>query len=604
MAISLPLLKLSNPASGVVAAIISFLPFAAHYFFLNFMIGILPLGLSLLLPKTLFVIIRTSLFFLLQILLIIDTKIYSMFHYHINALVLNIITTEGASDSVILGKGTIFTFLFFLSCILFLEILINVYFNGRHKKWGEDRRAVLIKAFRTVFVIGISLIIFDKGMYAYADLVNNTAITKSATLYPLYQPLTINRFAKKFLGYKVSKENRIKAHDTGTTLRYPKEKLRFDSAQDKKYNIIVIVLEGLRFDNLDQQIMPNVWEFGQRALIYKNHYSGGNGSRFGIFSLMYGLEGTYWQAFLSQRVSPALINTLIDKQYDFKILASTSLSFPEFRSTVFVKVPEHIEDTFTTNDNVERDRIITNKFIDYLSTRRKEKPFFAFLFYNASHQPYNYPKEYEKFRPVLKEELNYFKDTGRDKIDMLKNRYRNAVYFDDSLIGKIIRTLGEQHLLDNSIVVITGDHGEEFFENGFFGHTSSFDDYQTKTVFLMSYPKTEHRIIERITSHADLVPTVMETLGCISPLDHYTHGIPLLDSNSRRLYVTATNWYNAAIIDEQFKVAFSTSMYNMGTLEVHRKTDYTLVENQKEIIRQKRNILLNISREMSEFYSK
>jgi membrane-anchored protein YejM (alkaline phosphatase superfamily) len=89
---------------------------------------------------------------------------------------------------------------------------------------------------------------------------------------------------------------------------------------------------------------------------------------------------------------------------------------------------------------------------------------------------------------------------------MLRNRYRNAVYFEDALIGKIFHTLREQRLLDKSIVVITGDHGEEFFENGYFGHTSSFDDYQTKTVFVLHHPKTERHIVERITSHLDLVP--------------------------------------------------------------------------------------------------
>ncbi len=603
MAISLPLLKLSNPDGGF-AKVFSLIPFTAHYFSLNFIIGLLPLCLSLLLPRTFYIIIRTTLFFLLQTLLIIDTKIYSIFHYHINALVLNVITTEGASDSVILGKGTILTFLFFLSCVLFVEVLINVYFNGRHKELGENRKASLIKAFRTAFVLGISLIIFEKGMYAYADLYDKTTITKGAAVYPLYMPLTIKRFAHKHLGFKFSEENRIKAHGDGAKLQYPKEELRFDAARDKKYNIIVIVLEGLRFDNLDRQIMPNVWEFGQRALIYNNHYSGGNGSRFGIFSLMYGIEGTYWRSFLAHRTSPVLINTLLDRQYDFKILAGTSMTFPEFRSTVFVKVPQYVEDKFTTTDNVERDRIMTDKFIDYLSTRPTEKPFFAFLFFNASHQPYNYPKEYEKFRPVLKEDLNYFKDTGRDKIDMLKNRYRNAVYFDDSLLGRIIQTLGKQRLLENSIVVITGDHGEEFFENGFFGHTSTFDDYQTKTVFLMSYPKTGHRVIERITSHADFVPTVMEAMGCISPLDRYTQGLSLLDSNPKRQYITSTNLDNAAIIDDQFKIVFSTAMYNIGSLELRRKADYSLVADQKDILKQEGNKLLDSSLKMSEFFSR
>jgi membrane-anchored protein YejM (alkaline phosphatase superfamily) len=539
----------------------------------------------------------------LQIILLIDTKIYTIFHYHINPLVLNIITTEGASDSIVLGRDTIATFSALLLFILLLETLINLYFVNFSKKTGQEKLLFFRKSFMVALLTGLCLIAVEKGMYAYADLVNDTTITKNAKLYPLYQPLTIKRFALKFLHMNVTREENFKVPSENTILKYPKEKLIFDPAKDKRYNIIIIAVEGLRFDNLNKETMPNVWDFGQKNIIYNDHYSGGNGSRFGLFSLLYGIEGTYWHTFLGRRVSPVLIDTLLEKGYDFRILSSTALTFPEFRSTAFVRVPEYIEDTFKTNDNVERDRIMTNRFVDYLSTRKDEKPFFAFLFYNASHQPYNYPVEFEKFQPVLKEELNYFKNAGRDKIDMLRNRYRNAVYFDDALIGKIFHTLREQRLLDRSIVVITGDHGEEFFENGYFGHTSSFDDYQTKTVFVLHHPKTEHHTVERITSHLDLVPTVMESLGCTSPVENYSQGVSLL-GNAKRPYIISANWDNASIIGDEVKIIFSTELYRMGTLEVRRKTDYALVENQKEIIRQKRNILFNVSRGMSEFYSK
>ena len=225
------------------------------------------------------------------------------------------------------------------------------------------------------------------------------------------------------------------------------------------------------------------------------------------------------------------------------------------------------------------------------------------MFYNSSHQTYKYPKEFEKFLPVLNEELNYFKDTGKDKIFMLRNRYKNAVYYEDFLIGKVLTSLQNNHLLDNSIVVVTGDHGEEFFENGYFGHTSSFDDYQTKTVFVLHHPKSENHSVERITSHLDLVPTLMESLGCTSPAEDYSQGISLL-GKEHHPYITSANWDNAAVIDDEFKIVFSTELYNMGSLEVRRKTDYTLVENQKEIIKQKRNMLYSISKGMSEFYSK
>ncbi len=601
MIISFSLLRSDNQPSSFYNILINIIPFAAHYFLLNLLVGMLAYCFSIVLNRKVAFFLRMSLFFLFQTILLFDTKIYSIFRYHINPLVLNVITAEGVSDSVILGKGTVITFSVILLFIFFIEFIINLYFNSLRKNREQSKSSLLGKISKALFFAGLCLIIVDKGMYAYGDLMNNTAITKSAKLFPLYQPFTIRRFASNILHIKVDRELNFKVSSANTSLHYPKKTVRFDPLEDKKYNIIIIVVDGLRFDMLNEDIMPNTWEFGQRNIIYSNHYSGGNGTRFGIFSLLYGIEGTYWHTFLAQRVSPVLIDALIDRGYGFKILSSTRLTFPEFRRTAFIKIPESIEDRVTTGDASEKDRIITEKCINYMSTRKSKEPFFAFVFYDSSHQPYFYPKKFEKFRPAGNNEINYFKDTGKDKIFMFRNRYKNAVYYNDYLIGNIIASLKKNHLLDHSIVLITGDHGEEFYENGYFGHTSSFDDYQIKTTFVLHYPGTEHYIAERLTSHSDLVPTLMESVGCVSPPEDYSQGLSLLNRTPHP-YVTTANWDTSAIIDDEFKIIFSTEMYNMRSLEVRRKNDYRLAENQRDVIKQKKHILRDTSLRMSEFY--
>lgn len=599
--ISSPLLKYSSYTSSIQSFILGLIPFVSHYFMINLVIGIFIIGLSLIFKRKIFFVLSISLYFLLQTLLIIDTKIYTIFSYHINSLVWNVCTIEGVSDSVSLGKGTTVTFAIWLSIILLIEIIMNVYFNNFLKNKSDKRTLIFIRTSQALFVIGLFLIFLDKGMYAYADLVNNTNITKNAKLYPLYQSVTIKRFASSVLHMNVNREENLKISNTSAGLNYPKKVLRFDPAKDKKYNIIIIVLEGLRFDMLDKEIMPNVLKLGQKGMIFNNHYSGGNGSRFGVFSLLYGIHGAYWHNFLAHRISPVLIDTLIGKGYEFKVLSSTRLTFPEFRRTAFIRIPEAIEDTFTNEATPERDRIITEKFIRYISTKKSENPFFAFIFYDSSHQPYRYPKEFEKFSPVSSEEINYFKDAGKEKIFMLRNRYKNAFYYDDNLIGKVITALKENKLLDKSIVLITGDHGEELYENGYFGHTSSFDDYQTKTVFVLHHPEARHKTVSRLTSHIDLVPTLMESIGCVSQPGDYSQGLSLL-SDHQHTYVDAANWDTAAIIDNEHKIIFSTELYNISSFEIRSKNDYQLVKNTREIIKQKKNLLLDVVFKMSEFY--
>ena len=601
MVISFPLLVQGTTKITLFVLAVNLISFISHYFLLNFIAGIIVFLLSGILYQRVILFLKILLFFLLQTLLLVDTKIYSLFHYHINSLVWNVLTTEGVSDSVILGKETIRIFSVWLSIIFSAEVIIHIYLAGLYKKIKPENLSFFLKTARVIFAVCLSLIIFDKGIYAYGDLFNMTDITKNAKLYPLYQPFTIKRLAADILHIKVNRELDFKVSASNTSLTYPLKELFFDPSKNSNYNIIVVALEGLRFDNLSRDIMPNTWSFGQQNIVYNNHYSGGNGTRFGLFSLFYGINGTYWHNFLAQRRSPLLIDSLIDRGYDFKILSSTRLTFPEFRKTAFIRIPEYIEDTVSSGDAPERDRIITDKLIDHISSGKMQKPFFAFLFYNSSHQPYLYPKEFEKFLPVNKSEINYFKDTDKENISRLKNRYMNAVLYDDFLIGKIISSLKKSGLLDKTIVLITGDHGEEFYENGFLGHTSSFDDYQTKTVFVLHYPGIKNQTINRITSHLDLVPTLMESIGCTSPAGDYSQGISLI-GNSGHEYINVANWDNAAVVDNELKIVYSTELYNIGRFEVHRKADYSLIDNAGQLLRQKKGFLLDVLKKMSEFY--
>jgi len=519
-----------------------------------------------------------------------------------NALVLNVMTTEGAGDSVILGKGTLLVFLFILLLVLVCQIIMNRFIGKISELHKRPGHALLSRGAVAIFVLGLCVMLLDKSLYAYADIVNNVNIIRKAKLYPLYQPLTVKRFARKVLHIEVNREEEFKMNTNQRDIHYPKEQIRFDPLRDRKYNVIILAVEGLRFDMLDPEIMPNTWKFSRQNLTFTNHYSGGNGSRFGIFSLFYGIHGSYWHTFLSHRISPVLMDAMIGKGYDFRILSSTMLTFPEFRKTAFLKIPDAIEDNVSEKDDASvRDSILTDKLLHYITAKDPADPFFAFVFYNSSHQPFVYPREFEKFRPAGGEEINYFKGLGKDTIGPLRNRYKNAVHYDDHLIGKVLSSLKKNDLLDNTIVIICGDHGEEFYENGSFGHTSTFDDYQLKTVFVMHHPGQGPRIVHRLTSHLDVVPTLMESIGVTSPTEDYSQGISLL-SDRQHSYVSVANWDTAALIDNEYKIVFSTELYNLTSFETRKKADYSLVADSKNVLKQRKPILLDATLKMSEFY--
>ncbi len=71
--------------------------------------------------------------------------------------------------------------------------------------------------------------------------------------------------------------------------------------------------------------------------------------------------------------------------------------------------------------------------------------------------------------------------------------------------------------LANTIVVLTGDHGEEMFETGRLAHGATLEDPQVKTPLLICAPGVANRHLEReVTSHADIMPTLFDLLGLTS----------------------------------------------------------------------------------------
>ena len=270
----------------------------------------------------------------------------------------------------------------------------------------------------------------DKLLFAYANFYEMTHITRYQKLFPLYQPLFMDKTFEKYMGWKKDHSPVITYHKGSSLLNYPLKEPEI-GANFKQWNFVWIIIESWRFDMMNEEISPNIADFSRRAIVFDRHFSGGNASRFGIFSLFYGIYGTYWHQFLAERRSPVFMDTLMKLNYEFKIMSSTKLTYPEMRSTAFVNMPAGaIEDQLPGKAGDERDIHMAERFREFLNNRNKGRPFFSFMFLDAPHAPYRYPGAFEKYTPVV-DEVNYFqvKKNGAEvnRNYPLFNRYRNAI---------------------------------------------------------------------------------------------------------------------------------------------------------------------------------
>jgi len=490
-----------------------------------------------------------------QMVLVTDVAVYKIFKFHLNSMVLNLLLTPGGFESLDQGWGTKALFVLLSSALgaaqwYFWRLSSSL--AGRPLLRG--RRALALAAGLLLFVI------IDKGLFAWGTLYDSAYITRNAQLFPLYQPLRIRSFASKYLGFKLDKEVKGGIDLRYSGLDYPKRPLEV-VPPGKPLNFLIIIVDSLRSDIFTPEIMPETWALGKKSMVFENHYSGGNCTRFGVFSVLYGIYGNYWFPMLGERRGPALIDVLKKQGYDLRLYASAKLSFPEFNKTCFAEVPrEGIYDEPAGKDGAERDQDISDKFISYLKARDPKKPYFAFIFYDASHGNYDYPPGFEKFTPsfgVSQLGLN------KSKVGGLKNKYKNSIYFDDHLVGGIMKAVGDAGGLKDTAVLVLGDHGEAFLERGRYGHNQGYSPEEVRVPLVLYAPGRKPGRVKAMTSHLDIVPTLLPLAGVRNPAADYSSGRSLFEAGPRP-FVASASWDSAGIITEDRILEMPLEAYKGG----------------------------------------
>ncbi len=484
------------------------------------------------------------------ILLYGDLTLYALYGFHINGFVWNVISTPGgmaslgfdqlslASLAVVVGAA--------LAAVCGLWLLAGVVARRL-----RVRLSVLIALF-------LLLTVSERGVYAANHFFSNGEVLDLAASFPLYQPARAAGLMER-LGYQRKQESTVKfATSDNGAVRYPLAPLSL-RPDVKPPNIIVLVVESLRADMLTPEIMPRLWQFSEGALRFNRHYSGGNGTRQGLFALFYGLYGNNWDRFLHDRTPPALFAVLDRYHYQRLAITSASFTYPEFDQTIFAgfKPAELVQDSEGSpwqRDVRNVDRLLTSLPAPAVNATPPAPPQFRFMFFESTHARYDFPAS-AVIRPDYLEAVDYMKLSPgylREHLVPFKNRYVNAAHHIDTQIGRVLDAFVARGMASNTVLVVTGDHGEAFLEHGRWGHNSDFTDEQVRVPFVMAIPGQAPAVVEHATSHLDLVATLMPLLGVDTPTEQYSLGCPLLAEQGR--LVVVSSWNDIGIISPDAKI--------------------------------------------------
>ena len=288
------------------------------------------------------------------------------------------------------------------------------------------------------------------------------------------------------------------------------------AARRSQYNVVIVTIEGLNARLIDSATMPFFTQLSSRSLSLHSHYSTGNVTEYGVLGVLYGAPPDFYQGSLTvpwrrqlpddklppQRGSP-YIDAFNRHGYHSRLISWELSSW----ANLGVYLRNFNEPAFETSNDWLTLPVLKAEM-------SRPGPHLVYMHYNGTHFPYDHGKPYEHFQPEVQSDYSYASWRMRQQAAEITNRYRNCLAELDTWLQQLASTVDMQ----NTILVLTGDHGEEFFEHSRLGHASTLSGPQIRTVALIYVPGGAPRVITEVTSHADLMPTLMDELGWQQPV--------------------------------------------------------------------------------------
>ncbi|MGI6392125.1 MAG: LTA synthase family protein [Candidatus Izemoplasmatales bacterium] len=327
-------------------------------------------------------------------------------------------------------------------------------------------------------------------------------------------------------------------------------------------NIITIMLESGQSFAVNEHLTPNLYRLTREGLYFANNYSENKTNQ----SEMIAIAGNY----PSVNFSPSLYDydfsfslaELLNDTYNTSYFHDNEPSFYGrgdlmpmlgfencyFHDEINPDLPLPKWDGDYTLDSITLDQILP-LLID------TDRPFYSFWTSFSSHGPYNYGPENQ----VLFEELGYFdlidqaKEDGTwfnilydsTELNQLRIRHYQAAIMDfDVALGKILASLEENHLIEDTIIVIYGDHNVYYHELALAIFDTTAEEYYRSEMYetfmciynplltktYLDYFETESTSITKFTSPYVIVPTLLDLLGIPFNEDKYLGDSVFLES--------------------------------------------------------------------------
>lgn len=314
--------------------------------------------------------------------------------------------------------------------------------------------------------------------------------------------------------------------------------------QHQGANVMVVVLDAGAAKHYStygyfRKTTPAIDQLAREGIQFDSAYTQAVYTLASTASLMTGLYPFHHRVLYLSSKLPSNSNTMarIFKEggYDTGTFVANGNASSTFGLTQgFDEVAEVFRDKYYTGWGQD----ITNRFTAWLEKKRN-KPFFAYLHYREPHAPFRPPREwvgkfvdpnyngwigplaYTARKYDIREKINVGEvKAAREDLDYITALYDANLSYGDSQIGQVVQELKNLKIYDNTILIVTSDHGEAFWEHGYSGHNVQLYQESIHIPLVIkpargsgsSLPTYPHKV-EATVRTIDLFPTLVDLIG-------------------------------------------------------------------------------------------
>jgi arylsulfatase len=337
-----------------------------------------------------------------------------------------------------------------------------------------------------------------------------------------------------------------------------------------KRNVILITIDALRADHVscygyNRVTTPALDELANDGLLFENAYSASSHTREAVPAL---LTGRYPTEAVDEDFSRGAETIPLQLPDDYATAAFHSnpyLSRPygydkgfnhfdddlRLGQNRFIALLQRAVDKFLLNRGEYHARAeeINERSLSWLQSADNKQPFFLWNHYMDVHGPYNPPEDYSKWTEPptnVGAQRLYDRLSGTAEVSPEDERraidlYDGEIRYTDKRVREFIDALDSRGLLENSLVVITSDHGDLFGEYGKYAHPRQVYPELTRVPLLVTHPDKPGDTVTTPVSTLDIAPTILDSAGeTYSDLTGETLLEPEILNEDRLVFSSAT----------------------------------------------------------------